>query len=191
MCQPRMMRMTSTSAASSSLPRTCWRTIFTAVFKNDLQTKQALSIVRSFDGQIVQENKTQTNFRAGKCRRQMVERIRGANRGNRRAIERLFSGAEQTLRIVVGNAAVATNAEFQHHSSTVAKLRGLGHHGIPVASHAGQHALHVVAEVHAFGGRQNLISVAHAGLAAPALAITSRAGSPRNGSRISATSSGI
>src|SRR5258708_4096406 len=120
MCQPRMMRMTSATAASSRLARTCWRTIFTAFSRMIIKTKEALPVVRSFDGQIVQKNKTQTNFRAGKCRRQMVERIRGANRGNRRAIEWFFSRAEQTLRIFIGNAAVAANAEFQDYSSALA-----------------------------------------------------------------------
>ena len=59
-----------------------------------------LALVSSFDGQIVQENKTQTNFRPGKSRRQMIKWIRGANRGNRRAIQRLFAGAKQLLRIL-------------------------------------------------------------------------------------------
>src|SRR5260370_3946346 len=120
-----------------------------------------LLLVRGFDRQIVQENKTQTNFGSGKCRRQMVKRIRGANRGNRRAIERLFAGSKQLLRILVRYAPIAADAELQNDSPAVTQLRGFWHYRIPIAAHACQHALHVVIEVDAFGRRQNLISAVH------------------------------
>jgi hypothetical protein len=43
-------------------------------------------LVRRFEGQIVQENKSQPNFWATEGRRQMVKRIRRPNRGYRRPV---------------------------------------------------------------------------------------------------------
>jgi len=83
----------------------------------------------------------------------MVKWIRGANRGNRRTIERLLAGAKQTLRVFIGNAAIAANAEFENNSAAVAQLGGFGHHRVPITAHARQHALHVVTEIDAFGRR--------------------------------------
>ena len=48
-------------------------------------------LVGGFEGQIVQENEAQADFRAAERGRQVVERIRGANRGNGGAVERFLA----------------------------------------------------------------------------------------------------
>src|SRR5258708_23582693 len=51
-CQPRMMRMTSTTSASSRLPRTCWRTIFTAFSRMILRRKKRYRSVAASIGRL-------------------------------------------------------------------------------------------------------------------------------------------
>ena len=62
------------------------------------------------------------------------------------------------------------NAELQNNYPSIAELRRLRHDRIPVAFNAGDDALNVIVEINALGWRQNLDTVAHAQVAATALA---------------------
>src|SRR5450432_2427623 len=117
------------------------------------------SLIGGFEGQIVQEIKAQFDVRAAEGGGKRFERIGGAYCGHRSAIEGFFPGAQQARGLAGGHAAVAHNAELQGHAPAIAELRGLRHHRIPVAAHAGDHAGHVITEVHTFRGSENFVTV--------------------------------
>src|SRR5712692_3154019 len=91
---------------------------------------------------------------AAEGRGKLVERGRGADRRDRRAVERLLAGTSEQGWLIFGHDAVVLNPELQHDYTLVPKLRRFRHHGVPVAFDASQHPREIVAEVHPLGWRK-------------------------------------
>src|ERR1700730_3633035 len=109
-----------------------------------------VSLIRGFERQIIKKVKSQLYVRAAEGWRQRLKRIRRPHRRHGRAVQRFFSRTQQSYRLARGHAAIAHDAELQRHSSAIAQLRRLWHHRVPGSPHTGHHALHVIAEIHAF-----------------------------------------
>src|SRR6202040_2909853 len=69
--------------------------------------------------QIIIVRKSQFDVGPAKLRRQRLKRIGSANRGNRGAIERLFSGPNQPDWFAVGNVAIPHDFKLQRYDAFV------------------------------------------------------------------------
>ena len=78
------------------------------------------------------------------------------DRGHGGVVERLFAGGSLELWIGRRNAAVMVDLERGEDHALVAKLRGFGHHGFPVALQSGEKALDVAREIDALRVGENL-----------------------------------
>src|SRR5205823_12688647 len=62
-------------------------------------------------------------------------------------------------RLTVGHRTIFHNAELQCHAATVTQHRRFRHDRIPIAPDGSNYTVHVVTEVHTFGGRQDFIAI--------------------------------
>src|ERR1700733_3503427 len=76
------------------------------------QSFTEISLIRSFERQIVQEVKAQFDIRPAERRWQRLKRVRRPDRRHRRAVQRLLPGAKQSVRLPSRHTAIAHDAEL-------------------------------------------------------------------------------
>ena len=118
-----------------------------------------VSLIRVFDGQIVQKHDANFDIRPVERRRQGLKRVGRTDGRNSGAVQRLFSGAHLVERVADRNGAVRHDFKSKQDAATISQQGRLRHHCIPVPPHVFEHPMHVIAEIDAFRGRQNLIAI--------------------------------
>ena len=122
-------------------------------------------LLRVIDGSIVKENETQLDVRAFELRRERVERIRGANRGDGGGIQRIFAGSSVQAKASPGKLPSRLMRKVIGDDSFVSHVSRFGHHGVPILFYLGEQTIDVTIEIHALRGREDCD--AHCRLALP------------------------
>src|SRR5208283_2006809 len=122
--------------------------------------------------QIVIVRETQFDERPLELWRQRGKRIRRANRGKRRPVQRLLARTIHLHRHAIRHRAVLHNLELQRHHTLFPKAHRRWHHRLPISFHDVVHPAEVVVEIHALGVREHFDS----GAVTPSSSTTSAAG---------------
>src|ERR1700722_2135407 len=141
--QKRHSSHSSTTAARISVPKTCVRLSFTSV----------LLLGARLD--IVVKSGAQFDKRAFELGRQWLEGNGSANRGQHRAVQRLFSGGSFQDRLGYVNVAVAIDVKCDVNDSLVSHVIAFWENGSPILHHNIVKASHITVEVHALGVRED------------------------------------
>src|ERR1700682_1919969 len=123
-------------------------------------------------GDIIQENEPKLDIGAVESGGERLKRGRGANRRDRRAIQRFLSRAANHGRLRIGYDAVAHDAKLQYDLTPITQARGFRHHRVPVAFYAGKHSGNIICEVHSLGRREHFDGSAQVALPPSAAAHT-------------------
>src|SRR5260370_4006864 len=89
--------------------------------------------------QVVIIRESQFDVRSLELRGQLRKRIRSANRGKCRTVQRLLARAKNLERLSVWNRAVAHNLELQRNHALIAQAHPSPHERIPVTAHLDVH----------------------------------------------------